>query len=161
MREILPKKLTWRNQQRRPIEFNRERLDEQTIRLILSHYSIWRRMSSKISWDRRELLIFSMTYQEGGWEKLCQLYPILTEQQLRGDKVRNSNETRPVTHVKLNQDNWKQVKELWEIFSKRRMIVFWWWSCWHITTYGSDILDETHYVVEYFGMIRESLVAGG
>ena len=41
-----------------PIEFNRERLDEQTIRLILSHYSDLTENASKISWDRRALLIF-------------------------------------------------------------------------------------------------------
>lgn len=101
-----------------------------------------------------------MTYQEGGWEKLCQLYPILTEQQLRGDKVRNSNETRPVTHVKLNQDNWKQVKELWRDFSKRRMIVFDDGAVDISQLMDQIFLDETHYVVEYSGMIRESLVAG-
>ena len=87
------------------------------------------------------------------------VYPILTEQQLRGDKVRNSNETRPVTHVKLNQDNWKQVKELWRDFSKRRMIVFDDGAVDISQLMDQIFLDETYYVVEYFGMIRESLVA--
>lgn len=144
-----------------PIEFNRERLDEQTIRLILSHYSDLTENVLKNQLGQKGIIDFSMTYQEGGWDRLCQLYPILTEQQLRGDKVRNSNETRPVTHVKLNQDNWEQVKELWRDFSKRRMIVFDDGAVDISKLMDQIFLDETHYVVEYFGMIRESLVAGG
>ncbi len=107
-----------------PIELNKERLDEQTIKLILDSHKEITEANLKNQLGQDGIIDFSMTYQEGGWEKLCQRYPVLTEQQLKPGKVRDKSTKKPVTHIKLNQDNWNRVKHLWKNFAKRRMVVF-------------------------------------
>ncbi|WP_126440275.1 hypothetical protein [Streptococcus equinus] len=52
------------------------------------------------------------------------LIPILSSIQLRDGKVNNNPKKSSKKVVKLNQENWKKVKELWKVFSKRHMLIF-------------------------------------
>ncbi|MFS1664419.1 type III restriction-modification system endonuclease [Streptococcus sp. zg-JUN1979] len=61
---------------------------------------------------------------KSGFEWLLDYYPVLKDTQLRDDKVKDKPKQLQKTLVKLNQDNWEKVKELWKKFSQRHMLVF-------------------------------------
>lgn len=61
---------------------------------------------------------------QSGFEWLLEYYPVLNNLRLREGKVIDNNRQSPKKLVKLNQENWEKVKELWKIFSRRHMLIF-------------------------------------
>lgn len=59
-----------------------------------------------------------------GFEAIQELYPILKKQQVMETKIRDMQNHPQPTKVKLNKENWNQLKEIWEKLICRSMIVF-------------------------------------
>lgn len=116
---------------------NYERLDDNMIKLILEDVQ-----KTQPNFDEKDLLeqlddlkIIDRSNKfnekveiegkvKSGFEWLLEYYPVLNDAQLRKGIVENNNRQRPKKLVKLNQENWKKVKEIWKIFSKRHMLIF-------------------------------------
>lgn len=116
---------------------NYERLDDNMIKLILEVVQ-----KTQPNFDEKDLLeqlddlkIIDRSNKfnekveiegkvKSGFEWLLEYYPVLNDAQLRKGIVENNNRQRPKKLVKLNQENWKKVKEIWKIFSKRHMLIF-------------------------------------
>ena len=116
---------------------NYERLDDNMIKLILEDVQ-----KTQPNFDEKDLLeqlddlkIIDRSNKfnekveiegkvKSGFEWLLEYYPVLNDAQLRKEIVENNNRQRPKKLVKLNQENWKKVKEIWKIFSKRHMLIF-------------------------------------
>lgn len=116
---------------------NYERLDDNMIKLILEDVQ-----KTQPNFDEKDLLeqlddlkIIDRSNRfnekveiegkvKSGFEWLLEYYPVLNDAQLRKGRVENNNRQRPKKLVKLNQENWKKVKEIWKIFSKRHMLIF-------------------------------------
>lgn len=116
---------------------NYERLDDNMIKLILEDVQ-----KTHPNFDEKDLLeqlddlkIIDRSNRfnekveiegkvKSGFEWLLEYYPVLNDAQLRKGRVENNNRQRPKKFVKLNQENWKKVKEIWKIFSKRHMLIF-------------------------------------
>ena len=116
---------------------NYERLDDNMIKLILEDVQ-----KTQPNFDEKDLLeqlddlkIIDRSNKfnekveiegkvKSGFEWLLEYYPVLNDAQLRKGRVENNNRQRPKKFVKLNQENWKKVKEIWKIFSKRHMLIF-------------------------------------
>ena len=116
---------------------NYERLDDNMIKLILEDVQ-----KTHPNFDEKDLLeqlddlkIIDRSNKfnekveiegkvKSGFEWLLEYYPVLNDAQLRKGIVENNNRQRPKKLVKLNQENWKKVKEIWKIFSKRHMLIF-------------------------------------
>lgn len=66
----------------------------------------------------------SNEFKENGLNKLLDLYPVLGQQsRVRQDKITVGG-PRSKQRIKLNKDNWNQMRELWERFSNRYMLEF-------------------------------------
>lgn len=116
---------------------NYERLDDNMIKLILEDVQ-----KTHPNFDEKDLLEqlddlkiidrgnrFNEKVEiegkvKSGFEWLLEYYPVLNDAQLRKGRVENNNRQRPKKFVKLNQENWEKVKEIWKIFSKRHMLIF-------------------------------------
>lgn len=116
---------------------NYERLDDNMIKLILEDVQ-----KTQPNFDEKDLLeqlddlkIIDRSNRfnekveiegkvKSGFEWLLEYYPVLNDAQLRKGRVENNNRQRPKKFVKLNQENWEKVKEIWKIFSKRHMLIF-------------------------------------
>lgn len=116
---------------------NYERLDDNMIKLILEDVQ-----KTQPNFDEKDLLeqlddlkIIDRSNKfnekveiegkvKSGFEWLLEYYPVLNDAQVRKGIVENNNRQRPKKLVKLNQENWKKVKEIWKIFSKRHMLIF-------------------------------------
>ena len=116
---------------------NYERLDDNMIKLILEDVQ-----KTQPNFDEKDLLeqlddlkIIDRSNKfnekveiegkvKSGFKWLLEYYPVLNDAQLRKGIVENNNRQRPKKLVKLNQENWKKVKEIWKIFSKRHMLIF-------------------------------------
>ncbi len=116
---------------------NYERLDDNMIKLILKDVQ-----KTQPNFDEKDLLeqlddlkIIDRSNKfnekveiegkvKSGYEWLLEYYPVVNDAQLRKGKVENNNRQRPKKLVKLNQENWEKVKEIWKIFSKRHMLIF-------------------------------------
>ncbi len=116
---------------------NYERLDDNMIKLILEDVQ-----KTQPNFDEKDLLeqlddlkIIDRSNKfnekveiegkvKSGFEWLLEYYPVLNDAQLRKGIVENNNRQRPKKLVKLNQENWKKVKKIWKIFSKRHMLIF-------------------------------------
>src|SRR5699024_5665119 len=59
-----------------------------------------------------------------GFEWLLELYPELTVNRLRSDKIREPDKTDSKVRVKLKKEKWEKVKDLWRQFSNRHMLEF-------------------------------------
>lgn len=140
-----------------PIELNKEKLDSQTIQFILKNVTDQTEDELKNSLGQAGIIDFSWNYTEGGFEKLCSLYPFLTELELQVGKVRGENDKKAETRVKLNRENWEKVKELWRDFAKRRMIVFEDKSADLEKLLDKVFLDKSHYVHNQVSQVRERL----
>ncbi|QGZ27375.1 type III restriction-modification system endonuclease [Streptococcus ruminicola] len=116
---------------------NHEKLDENMIKLILDDV---RKTQPKFDeedlleqLDKLNIINCKNEFKENveiegkvksGFEWLLEYYPILSSIQLRDGKVNNNPKKSSKRLVKLNQENWKKVKELWKVFSKRHMLIF-------------------------------------
>lgn len=59
-----------------------------------------------------------------GYEALCQLYPVLTEDTQLTKGIVRDKYSRDNTKVKLRKQNWQQLKNLWLQLARRQMIKF-------------------------------------
>lgn len=61
---------------------------------------------------------------KSGFQWLLEYYPILNKANLLGNKVTSNQKKDHSKLVKLNQENWDKLKNLWKVFSNRYMLVF-------------------------------------
>lgn len=62
--------------------------------------------------------------KKSGYEALLSIYPEISEKtSVQSGKIRDKG-SRVSTKVKLNKENWNQLKELWKQLSKKKMISF-------------------------------------
>lgn len=74
--------------------------------------------------DTEGIINRSNEFRENGLNKLLDLYPVLGQQsRVRQDKITVGG-PKFKQRIKLNKDNWNQMRELWEQFSNRYMLEF-------------------------------------
>ena len=63
-------------------------------------------------------------FKENGFEKLIELYPVLTEAtQVKKGKITTGGQKNQ-QRIKLNKENWNKMRHLWEQFANRYMLEF-------------------------------------
>jgi len=94
-----------------------------------------------------------------GFEWLLELYPELTVNRLRSDKIREPDKTDSKVRVKLKKEKWEKVKDLWRQFSNRHMLEFERYPE-RIKMIAEEIIGEhSLYERELANQIKESLHA--
>lgn len=121
------------------VHLDETKLDESTIKIILNAYPEFKDETAlKNILGEEGIIDFSGNYKEDGFAKLKVLYPEVANTQLRPGKVATNGKNRPKTRIKLKKENWRDLKELWQQFSKRYMLRF-------------DRLDLSVIIEEVFG----------
>lgn len=113
-------------------------LDQSTINIIIKNHPEMTEDVLRNELGNSQIIDFSGKYKTGGFTKLLELYPEVGATQLQEGKVTEPGAIKPKTRIKLNKDNWQELKELWQQFSKRYMIRF-------------DKLDLSFLIDEVFG----------
>lgn len=74
--------------------------------------------------DNANVIKRNNDFKEGGFEKLLDLYPVLSEaSRVKKDKITTGG-PKTKERVKLNKENWNRMRELWQKFTNRYMLEF-------------------------------------
>lgn len=74
--------------------------------------------------DEANIIKRNNDFKEGGFEKLLELYPVLTETtKIKEGKVTTGGQKNK-QRIKLNKENWNKMRELWQQFANRYMLEF-------------------------------------
>ncbi|TWS95309.1 type III restriction-modification system endonuclease [Streptococcus sp. sy018] len=120
-----------------PLQLNHDKLDDELIQLLLEEEQKSQPNFSKDDLlhklDRLRIINRSNEFikkvekngvVKSGFDWLLEEYPKLADTQLRDGKVTDKRNQSSPKLVKLNQENWNKVKELWQLFAKRYMLIF-------------------------------------
>ena len=112
------------------ITLDRERLTDAMIEIIAKRRSMCEKeVVNEIG--KKKLIDFSREFVEevlrddiakSGFEWLLIDYPELTETQLRESKVTSPTTRQVKRTIKLRQENWNQIRDVWKDICQRRMI---------------------------------------
>lgn len=116
---------------------NYEKLDDDMIRIILEDIQKFDPSFDEIKLleflDEKGIINRNNEFKQSvnisgvvksGYEWLVEFYPVLSNTKLLDGKIKNNPLDSQHNYVKLNQNNWKKVEELWKVFSNRHMLVF-------------------------------------
>lgn len=94
-----------------------------------------------------------------GFEAVQESYPVLKQRQVMENKIRDMQNHPQPTKVKLNKQNWNQLKGIWKKLVRRSMVVFDRKQEGQIKVIAKAALtDENNYVLQPIEMVTESLV---
>ncbi|WP_373113461.1 type III restriction-modification system endonuclease [Streptococcus mitis] len=98
---------------------------------------------------------------KSGSEWILEYYPFLQDKVLRKGKINENPEQPKRSVVKLNQENWEKIKDLWNLFSRKHMLVFDRDSD-KISHISKEILSNTEfYQRESYTYSKQQLVSQG
>lgn len=156
------------------LNINKDRLDETTIKVILDDIQ-----KTDPNYDEENLLnhldylgIINRTNEfkkdveidgqvKSGFEWMLEFYPILSGSMLREGKVTSNLNADKRKVVKLNKENWKKVKKLWQVFAQRHMLVFE-RKEYDISKIANEIFSDTNnYQREAFTQTSNEIVTEG
>lgn len=120
------------------IALSHEALDASTIKIILDKHSDMDEGQLRVQLGNAGIIGYDGSFKDRGFDRLVELYPEVGETQLKPGKVTESGKNKPKVRVKLKKENWRELKELWQKFSKRYMLEF-------------DRLDLSFILEEVFG----------
>ena len=100
------------------VKLDNEKLTDTMIKLICDNRNITDLELFKIL-DDENIINRLNDFEQGGYEKLLNMYPELLSTQLKSEKVTTKKEKKT---VKLRKKNWGEIKELWKEISKRYML---------------------------------------
>lgn len=140
-------------------KINEEKLTDDTIQVILESQPNLDEETLLEQLDKLNIIKRNNEFKENGVDKLRELYPILNTE-VKKDKI-TSNNNNPTKKLKLNKENWSELKSIWEELSKRYMVVFnrmtkqQWESLLEdmLLNYGQDIFK-----IEYSESMQQKLI---
>lgn len=74
--------------------------------------------------DSENIIKRNNDFKIGGFEKIIELYPILTEVNCVNKNKITDGGLKSKQRIKLNKNNWNKMRELWKTFAKRYMLEF-------------------------------------
>lgn len=108
--------------------------------------------------DAAKIIKRNNDFEENGFEKLIELYPVLTEvNRVKKDKI-TAGGPKSKQRIKLNKDNWNKMRELWQTFANRYMLEFD-----HVNEEAMQLLideilrNKENFVLQYPEFTREEL----
>ncbi|MCL1957771.1 MAG: hypothetical protein FWF63_10635 [Fibromonadales bacterium] len=102
------------------IVLSKEKLTAEMLKIICDYRNIAETDLLEIL-DEKGIIKRNNDFKENGFEKLVEMYPELTQTQLKKEKV-TSNNKKGKTKLKLRKENWEKIREFWEKVSKRYML---------------------------------------
>ena len=104
------------------VELNKEKLTDGMIKFICKVRNIDENTLLE-QLDEQNIIKRTNEFKENGYEKFIELYPEILQQGLKVGKI-VSYDMPKKSKVKLNLDNWKKIKQVWDELTKRYMICF-------------------------------------
>ena len=106
------------------INLNKTKLTNEMIQLIVKETDDLDEETLLEQLDTKNIIKRNNDFKEDGFEKLIELYPVLTEvNSVKKDKITDGG-PKYKQRIKLNKDNWNKMRELWETFANRYMLEF-------------------------------------
>lgn len=106
------------------IKLDETKLTTDMIRLIVGKTDSLDEEELLEQLDEAGIIKRNNDFREGGFEKLVELYPVLTEaNRVKEDKITTGG-VKSKQRIKLNKENWNKMRELWQAFSNRYMLEF-------------------------------------
>ncbi|MER2295413.1 MAG: type III restriction-modification system endonuclease [Desemzia incerta] len=106
------------------IKLNETKLTNEMIQLIIEKTNNIDEETLLEQLDAANIIKRNNDFKEDGFEKLIELYPVLTEvNRVKKDKI-TTNGPKSKQRIKLNKNNWNKMRELWQTFANRYMLKF-------------------------------------
>jgi type III restriction enzyme len=100
---------------------NSEKLTDEMVNVICEYREIGKKALYRKLDEIGDIIDENDKFQEGGFEKLTNLYPELLEGQVKKGKI-TVGDKKP--KIKLRIENWNKIRDFWEKVSKRYMLCF-------------------------------------
>ena len=106
------------------VKLDETKLTSEMIQLILEKTDNLDEETLLEQLDTEGIIKRNNDFKENGFEKLMDLYPILTETtQVKKGKITTGG-LKDKQRIKLNKENWQKMRNLWEQFANRYMLEF-------------------------------------
>lgn len=107
------------------LNFDRERLDDRLIEILLKQYQEFAHDDNKLleKLVMAGVINFNRTFKSGGYEHLQQDYPAAFQLGVKPDKVTTSRDRKKTT-VSIRQENYAKLKTLWETISRKMILKY-------------------------------------
>ena len=100
------------------LKINQVKLTDDVIELICKETNQERKTLLEALY-RENIIDIDKNFEEGGYNKLINIYPVIVQNQLKPNKITKNKKSKK---IKLRQENWEKIKDLWKVISKRYMI---------------------------------------
>lgn len=106
------------------VKLDETKLTNEMIQLIIEKTDNIDEVTLLLQLDKANIIDRYNDFKEDGFEKLIELYPVLTEvNRVKKDKITTGG-PKSKQRIKLNKDNWNKMRELWQTFANRYMLEF-------------------------------------
>lgn len=144
------------------IKLNEEKITEAMIQLIISNSPTLDEESLLEQLDRESIIARNNNFKNGGFKRLVELYPVLTEaNQVHSDRI-TAGGLKDKQRVKLNKANWNKMLDLWKHFSNRYMLEFNKIDNSKMQSLIDDVMQDTkNFVLQYAEFTQSELYYDG
>ena len=106
------------------VKLDETKLTNEMIQLIIEKNDNLDEVTLLLQLDKADIIDRYNDFNEDGFKKLIELYPVLTEvNRVKKDKITTGG-PKSKQRIKLNKDNWNKMRELWQTFANRYMLEF-------------------------------------
>ncbi|KAA6406322.1 type III restriction-modification system endonuclease [Candidatus Tokpelaia sp.] len=104
-----------------PVPLDTEKLTEAMIKIICER----RKINAEVLLEKLDadgIITRSNAFKPGGYDKLLQTYPELTQSRLKSGKITAQGERQAI--ISLRRENWQKIAALWQELAQRYMLEF-------------------------------------